>query len=80
MLYDAQPQNTPENTGWEKLYKLSAWHGVANMAFYGINRLKADQRPPEEVMMKFQNEYMKAMAKEATQHIAVEQILKPLKK
>lgn len=58
------------------MYKLSARHGVANMVFYGINWLNGDKKPPREVMMKFQNDYKKAVAKEATQHITVEQILR----
>jgi hypothetical protein len=75
VLHDARPQNPPEYLAWEKLYRLSVRHGVANMVFYGLKRLNADQKPPQELMGKFHTEYRKAIAKEATQHIAVEQIL-----
>lgn len=76
VLHEVQPENPPENLDWEKLYKLSVWHNVANLAFYGINRLKVDKKPPEEGMRKFLNEYKKAVAREATQYIAAEQILR----
>lgn len=76
VLHDIQPQNPQECLDWEKLYKLSAWHCVSNMVFYSINRLNGSQKPSREVMMKFQNDCKKAIAREATQHIALEQLLK----
>lgn len=75
VLHDAQPQNPPEGLDWERLYKLSVRHCVANMAFYGLRRMNSDRQPPQEVKQKFQSDYQKALAKEATQHIAVEQLL-----
>jgi len=71
-----QPQNPPENLDWGKLYKLAGHHSVSNMACYGIDRLDGGRKPPQEVMMNFQIDRKKAMAKEATQHITVERILK----
>ncbi len=75
-LHDTRPQGLPANLDYEKLFRQSLRHGVANMAFYALDRLGADRQPPRGVMEKFRKEYKKAMAKEATQHIALEQILK----
>lgn len=75
VLKDTQPQNPPDKLDWEKLYKLAAWHGISNMACYGINRLTCDHQPAQDILEKFQNDRKKAVAREATQHIAVEQIL-----
>ncbi|WP_347490204.1 nucleotidyltransferase domain-containing protein [Desulfoscipio sp. XC116] len=71
-----QPQNPPETLDWEKLYQLSIWHGISNMAWYGIMKLIPEHRSPQHILMKFKNEYKLGVAKEATQHIAVEQIIK----
>lgn len=75
VLHDAQPQNPQEYMAWEKLYQLSLRHGIANMAFYGLKQLNDAQKPPPVLMRKFHTEYRKAIAREATQHIAVEQLL-----
>ncbi|ACV63657.1 hypothetical protein Dtox_2894 [Desulfofarcimen acetoxidans DSM 771] len=75
LLKDTQPQNPPYKLDWEKLYKFAAWHGVSNMACYGLNRLTCDNQPPQDILEKFENDRKKAVAREATQHIAVEQIL-----
>lgn len=72
----SRPQCPPEGLDWEKLYKIAVWHGVSNIAFYGIDRLENHRKSPQEVMMKFHCDFKKAIAKEATQHIAVEQLLK----
>ncbi|AOY77992.1 nucleotidyltransferase domain-containing protein [Clostridium formicaceticum] len=74
VLHDAQPQNPPENLDWEKLYKLSTWHSVSNMVCYCLSKLSS--KPPQDIMVKFYNDYKKGIAKEATQHIIVEQVLK----
>ncbi|TEB07088.1 hypothetical protein Psch_00630 [Pelotomaculum schinkii] len=76
VLHDAQPQSPRSHLDWEKLHRQSVRHGVANMVFYGLNRLDADGQPPQDVMEKFRKEYKRAMAKEATQHIAVDQLLR----
>jgi hypothetical protein len=75
VLHKVQPQKPPQNMDWEKFYKLSAMHGVANMVFYGIKGLEEENKPPQDVMHNFQSAYKCAVAKEATQHIAVEQLL-----
>lgn len=76
VLHNAQPQSPPENLDWGKLYRLAAHHSVSNMACYGIDRLDGTGKPPQEVMMNFQSDRKKAVAKEATQHITVERVLK----
>lgn len=75
VLKNIQPQNPPDKLNWENLYKLAAWHGVSNMACYGVSRLMCDSLPPQDILEKFQNDLKKAVAREAIQHIAVEQIL-----
>jgi hypothetical protein len=75
VLNNLPPQNPPSDLDWELLYRLSAKHSVSNMVFYGIDRLRDKQTLPEEVIMKFHNDCKKAIAKEATQHIALEQLL-----
>ncbi len=75
VLRDTQPQNPPDKLDWENLYRFAAWHGVSNMACYGVNRLTCDSRPPQDILEKFENDRKKAVAREATQHIAVKKIL-----
>lgn len=75
-----QPQNPPETLDWEKLYQLSIWHGLSNMAWYGIMKLVPEYRPPQHILTKFQTESKIGIAKEATQHIAVEQIIEAFEK
>lgn len=76
VLHDTEPQSPQPNLDYEMLFRQAVQHGVANMAFYGLNRLEAKWQPPQDVMGKFRQEHIKAMAREATQHLAVEQILK----
>lgn len=76
VLHDTQPQSPPKDLDCEQLFKQSVRHGVANMAFSALDHLDAEEQPSQDVMEKFRKEYKKAMAKEATQHIAVEQILR----
>lgn len=76
VLHDTQPQSPPEHLDWEKLFKQSVWHRVANMAWYGIMKLNPAHRPPQDMMEKFRKEYKKGVAREATQHIAIEQLLR----
>lgn len=30
VIDDARPQDPPEALDWEKLYRLSVWHGISN--------------------------------------------------
>ena len=76
VLHNVQPQSPPKNLDCEKLFRQSVRHGVANMAFYALDRMDVGKQPPQAVMEKFRKEYKRAMAKEATQHIAIKQILK----
>lgn len=72
----AQPPNPPEEMDWEKLYRLSARHGVSNIVWYGLKKLGHDSQPTQKVMVKFRNDYNKAAGKEAMQHIMLEKVLK----
>lgn len=76
VMDNVQPQTPPKALDWEKLYRLSVWHNVSNMAWYGIMKLNPEHRPPQDILMKFKNDYKMGMAKEATQHLTVEQIYK----
>lgn len=46
------------------------------MACYSLSRLSNDSKPAQEVLAKFQRDCKKGIAKEAAQHITVEQVLK----
>ncbi len=76
IIEDVPPQSPPEGLDWKELYRLAAQHSISNMVFYGIDQLKDDQKPPQEVIHRFHSDYKKALAKEATQQIAIEQLLK----
>jgi len=80
VLHDTHPQEPPENLDWEKVYKLSVLHSVANMVYYGINRLNAGQKPSCEIIKKFQHDFKKAIAKEAVQNTSAEKLLEAFEK
>lgn len=75
VLHECEPPQPPENLKWEKLYKLSVRHSVSNMACCGIIRLSQEQQPSSVIMKSFQTDYKKSIAREAIQHITLEQIL-----
>ncbi len=76
VLEAVQPPTPPKEIEWSMLYGLSVRHGVSNMAWYSLDKLCHDDRPPREVMEKFQSDYKKAAGKEAMQHIMLEKVLK----
>lgn len=75
ILKDKQPDAPPEYLDWESLYRLAVWHGVSNIACYAIKHLVREKQPPQDIFIKFQNDCKKAMAREAVQYIALEQLL-----
>ena len=75
VLHECEPPQPPENLDWEKLYKLSVRHSVSNMAHCGITGLSQEQQPPSDIMKAFQIDYKKSIAREAIQHITLEDIL-----
>jgi len=76
VINDKQPQSPPVELNWEKLYKLSDYHKVSNMVFYGVKRLNNDNKPPQSIMTKFDKDYKKGIWRETIQHTEAEQILK----
>lgn len=73
-LHDVPPAFPPEGMEWEKLYCLSALHGVSNLVFYGLKQLPQDAQVPGQVMEKFCKDWKKALAREAAQHLAMEEM------
>ena len=51
-------------------------HDVANLVWYGLLRVEPGRQPPPEVRRQFRQAWQKAVAREAVQHLAVEQILR----
>lgn len=75
ILKDQKPQTPPSGLDWEKFYSLSYRHSVANMVWYGLNKLEVDEQPPKEIFNQFYRDYIMGVAKEATQHLEVEKLL-----
>ncbi len=76
VLHGKNPPPLPPELDLEKLYKLAAWHHVANMAYYGLIRL--DPLPPPAVMKPFQEARNLALVKEARQELEVGQLVMAL--
>ena len=76
VLHKEIPPPLPPELDLERLYKLAAWHSVANMACYALNRL--EPLPPPEIMKHFREARNKGIAKEARQELEVELILSAL--
>lgn len=80
VINDTQTHNPPKSLDWEKMFQLSTWHNISGMVFYGIMKLSPEDKPPQHILLKFKNEYKQGIAKEATQHIALEQIIETFEK
>lgn len=76
VLHNKIPPPIPPELDLERLYKLAAWHSVANMAWYGLNRL-GDLQTTEFVKL-FREARNKSVAKEARQELEVGMILSAL--
>jgi hypothetical protein len=76
VLNDQTPPPFSSELDQENLYKLAAWHSVANMAYYGLSRLEPALAP--EIMQQFREACKRAVAKEARQEIEAELILAAL--
>lgn len=76
VLHDQIPPPLPPELDLDRLYKLAAWHSVANMAYYGLSRLEPILAP--EIMKQFRNARNKCLAREARQELEVELILAAL--
>lgn len=60
---------------WLALHQLAVRHGVANLAYYGLQLLPSGLQPSATELLPFQLSHRRAIAREATQQVAVEQIL-----
>lgn len=74
------PPNPPDDMSWANLYRLSAFHKVSNIVAYGIQMLNSDVQPIPEIMARFNADYKREMAREATQHLGVEELLQLFEK
>lgn len=64
-LKGVKPDEKPENVLFEDIFKLSYKHSVANLAFYSIEKL--DNKPKEELFVKWKELRDKAIIKGITQ-------------
>lgn len=46
---------TPTTEDWEKMYELANKQAVLGVAFSGIEKLPAEQRPPKDILLKWYN-------------------------
>ncbi len=76
VLHNKIPPPLPPELDLERLYKLAAWHSVANMACYGLNRL--EPMPAPDIMKQFREARNKCLAREARQELEVKLILSSL--
>jgi len=65
VLDDKTPEEIPDKAVWKEIYKLASCHSVANIAFYGVDRLK--NKPEEELYSKWRETKDKAILKGITQ-------------
>lgn len=59
---------------WDSLYALSAFHSVANTAYYGIQKLPTTSTIPDNILNAFTNAAFKSSAVESLQHFEMRQI------
>ncbi len=65
----------PVALDWEKLYRIAAFHLVSAMASQAIDQLPNPEQPAPELLRRFRNDHSVAMAREANQHVHLEQLL-----
>jgi hypothetical protein len=76
ILHGQNPPSVPLDLNLNRLYKLSAWHSVANMAYYGL--IKVRPLLSSNDIHPFLDARNKALVKEARQELEVEMILAAL--
>lgn len=76
VIHNMKPSRPPANMDWGMLYKLSYYHKMSTISYYGIDKLDDGDKPPQDIMTAFYKDYKKGIAKEAVQHIVIEQLLK----
>lgn len=72
VMKEEQPLEMPEGLDFEKVYSLACYHSVANIAYYGIEKLS--RKPEEELLRKWSQVRDKAIIKDLTQQNEYEQI------
>lgn len=65
VLKDEQPAEKPDGLSFEKLFALAREHSVANMAFYGVERLSV--KPAEPLLTQWRQLRDKAIVRDITQ-------------
>ena len=78
VLKDRRPEPPAPGCDWDAVYKTARRHSVAGMADYGLERLAEEEQPPQEVRQAFRQARLTGIAKEATQHVTVTELLKTL--
>lgn len=65
VLNDTQPEEKPEELSFEKILRIARKHDVANIAYYGVEKLKI--KPENELNRKWAEARDKAIIRELTQ-------------
>ncbi|MGE5653940.1 MAG: nucleotidyltransferase family protein [Bacillota bacterium] len=79
VLHGSQPPQPTAGLDWGKLYRVAAFHRVTAMASYAIDRLPIDEQPGSELLGRFRTDRSVAVAREANQHVHLEQLLEALR-
>lgn len=72
VMQGEQPEEMPENLDFEKVYSLSGYHSVANIAYYGIEKL--ERKPEAELLRQWSQVRDKAIIKDLIQQNEFSQI------
>ncbi|WP_270507274.1 nucleotidyltransferase family protein [Eubacterium limosum] len=78
VLKDRQPRPPAPGCDWDVVYREARRHSVAGMADYGLEKLAEEEQPPQFVRQSFRQARLTGIAKEATQHVTVTELLKTL--
>lgn len=78
VLKDQPPEPPAPGCSWDKIYKEARRHSVAGMTDYSIEKLAEEEQPPQAVRQSFRQARLTGIAKEATQHVTVTELLKEL--
>lgn len=73
VLHGENPTAAPARLDWQKMYRLAAFHSVANAVCCPLEQL--EQKPPENIRKAFLEVRNKAVVKEAKQELEVARIL-----
>lgn len=66
---------TEEIQDWDYLYKLSKHHKLEEVVYYGLKKMPRKMQPPQEILQKLCMAWKVGLAREATQQVALEEIL-----